>query len=132
MLFFNWHLDEEKIRAFKRIHCHYFSIRKKGGEYQKENLYIENGTLFDDDVMMDNTTNEIIEKVCPLHLKHRHIKERDNENWIIPTCVKKISMINNWTNLMFQNFSDVTVEMPSIEELIVSESMKLSFRSKEF
>ena len=41
-------------------------------------------------------------------------------------------MINNWTNLMFQNFSYVNVEMPSIEELIVSESMKLSFRNKEF
>ena len=43
-----------------------------------------------------------------------------------------MSMINNWTNMMFQNFSYVNVEMPSIEELIVFESMKLSFRNKEF
>ena len=49
-----WHLDERKKRSFKRIHYHYFSIRKKGGEYKKENLYIENGILFVDDVMIYN------------------------------------------------------------------------------
>ena len=129
---FSYHLNEEQIRKFKRIHYHYFSIKKKGGKYKKDNLYIENGTLFVDDVMVDNSMNEIIEKVCPLHLKYRYIKNRENENWTIPSCVRKMLIHSCWNEQNFDVFEIVNVEMPTIEELTLSKSYNLVFNKKEF
>ena len=129
---FDRHLKEERIRMFKRIHYHYFSIKKEGGEYLKENLFILNGTLFVDDVMIDNSMNEIIEKVCPLQIKYRYVTNRDNENWTLPSCVKKLLIQHNVCRLfVVHNSRNVNVEMPSIEELTLFETRNIQFNQKD-